>query len=410
MGGEEFGSPVQKCPLKAWEPLAEISELPDWTPTATVPEGPDWECIASIAERESGAYGLQNDEGSAGGTESEEGAESEGEQNDPAQVAPQEVRTKDFFVVLRIDRTEYVGIGDNLPAQWVLYADPDHHFDAVQAAGRTVLWFDITISQANVICGMGARHHTLGYDALGTARDSYLRMVAEAIQIPPGGNPDGGAGSYKLKVGGVYLSPAKVSRFDERSVAGHFATMPIRRLLVVAFGYTPQSIEQLGRYTREEMDETFEKLGGKKNSIQPDAGTVRFFFKFQVARPSVVRPQFPVNGSTISADEEFTAACDYLLMWLKEHTQLKVKLTGHTDASGTEQANQTLSEARAAALSAYLTGRAGWEDSMATRVTAVGEGMAAANAELTAAERSSMSSEMKSQRTKHWRCVTLTYF
>jgi outer membrane protein OmpA-like peptidoglycan-associated protein len=44
---------------------------------------------------------------------------------------------------------------------------------------------------------------------------------------------------------------------------------------------------------------------------------------------------------------------------LKEHTDLKLMIEGHTDNVGTPASNKTLSEKRAAAVKAYLTSNFG---------------------------------------------------
>jgi hypothetical protein len=92
MGGGEPGSAVQKCPLKAWEPVAEVPEGPDWSPKAKLPEGPDWTCTASLEEGpdwectatigepdESGAEGSQAEEEEIDGSDApaDDGAEEE---------------------------------------------------------------------------------------------------------------------------------------------------------------------------------------------------------------------------------------------------------------------------------------------------------------------------------------------
>lgn len=62
MGSTEVGSAVQKCPLKDWEPAAEVGELPAWTPQAKTNDV-DWECRANIpSEEESDASAPPGDD------------------------------------------------------------------------------------------------------------------------------------------------------------------------------------------------------------------------------------------------------------------------------------------------------------------------------------------------------------
>jgi len=52
-----------------------------------------------------------------------------------------------------------------------------------------------------------------------------------------------------------------------------------------------------------------------------------------------------------------TKILDRLIVFLKENSDKKVDLEGHTDSVGTDQYNQNLSERRAAAVKEYLTKR-----------------------------------------------------
>jgi OOP family OmpA-OmpF porin len=52
-----------------------------------------------------------------------------------------------------------------------------------------------------------------------------------------------------------------------------------------------------------------------------------------------------------------TKILDRLIAFLKENSDKKVELEGHTDSVGTDQYNQNLSERRAASVKEYLTKR-----------------------------------------------------
>jgi hypothetical protein len=51
MGSSEPGGVVQNCPLKSWEPLAEVGDLPAWSPKAELKELPAWEPRAALEEQ-----------------------------------------------------------------------------------------------------------------------------------------------------------------------------------------------------------------------------------------------------------------------------------------------------------------------------------------------------------------------
>lgn len=50
MGSSEPGGVVQNCPLKSWEPLAEVGDVPAWSPKAELKEPPAWEPKAELEE------------------------------------------------------------------------------------------------------------------------------------------------------------------------------------------------------------------------------------------------------------------------------------------------------------------------------------------------------------------------
>jgi outer membrane protein OmpA-like peptidoglycan-associated protein len=68
---------------------------------------------------------------------------------------------------------------------------------------------------------------------------------------------------------------------------------------------------------------------------------------------------------------ESTATLKEIAAMLQEHPELKLTIEGHTDNSGNPQANQDLSQRRAAAVAAFLTASAKVD---ATRLSAVGLG------------------------------------
>jgi outer membrane protein OmpA-like peptidoglycan-associated protein len=61
---------------------------------------------------------------------------------------------------------------------------------------------------------------------------------------------------------------------------------------------------------------------------------------------------FALNSSDLNA--QFYSALDGVAMVLKEYDKTLVEVAGHTDSSGSDQYNQTLSERRAQAVTGYL--------------------------------------------------------
>jgi|SRR5690606_37482943 len=61
---------------------------------------------------------------------------------------------------------------------------------------------------------------------------------------------------------------------------------------------------------------------------------------------------FPTNSSYLT--EKAKAELDKLVKIMKEDARKKIRVDGHTDATGTEQYNQWLSEKRAASVKAHL--------------------------------------------------------
>ncbi|HEX2494064.1 MAG TPA: OmpA family protein [Steroidobacter sp.] len=62
---------------------------------------------------------------------------------------------------------------------------------------------------------------------------------------------------------------------------------------------------------------------------------------------------FALNSSDLNA--QFYSALDGVALVLKEYDKTVVEVAGHTDSSGSDQYNQTLSQRRAQAVSSYLT-------------------------------------------------------
>lgn len=77
------------------------------------------------------------------------------------------------------------------------------------------------------------------------------------------------------------------------------------------------------------------------------------------------------SGSDVIRPES-TPALQMIMTTLTEHPDLRVQIEGHTDSQGDDALNQALSERRAAAVVAYLTG----QGIAAERLTAVGKGEA----------------------------------
>jgi len=86
-------------------------------------------------------------------------------------------------------------------------------------------------------------------------------------------------------------------------------------------------------------------------------------------------PAFTASAVTFASGRSALTAAgrrelDKVVTYLNENSQVKVMLTGHTDNSGSDQANQKLSEARAEAAKQYLVSK-GID---ASRITASGQG------------------------------------
>jgi len=77
---------------------------------------------------------------------------------------------------------------------------------------------------------------------------------------------------------------------------------------------------------------------------------------------------FAVNSADISAS--FYPVLDSVALVLKEFDKTIVEVAGHTDSTGSDASNQTLSERRASSVSAYLVSR----DVRADRLISVGAG------------------------------------
>ncbi|XAW88890.1 OmpA family protein [Vibrio sp. CDRSL-10 TSBA] len=77
---------------------------------------------------------------------------------------------------------------------------------------------------------------------------------------------------------------------------------------------------------------------------------------------------FANDSAELSAEKK--AQLNDLVIFMKEHPQAKVEVTGHTDSSGPEAYNQTLSEKRALAVAAVLEEKG----IVASRIKATGQG------------------------------------
>lgn len=98
------------------------------------------------------------------------------------------------------------------------------------------------------------------------------------------------------------------------------------------------------------MDKQAEEI---KNSV-PDAKVERVGEGITVEFSSAVL--FALNRSDLSADARTNL--DKLVTVLNAYPDTNIEVQGHTDDTGTEAYNQTLSERRAATVSEYLAGKA----------------------------------------------------
>lgn len=110
------------------------------------------------------------------------------------------------------------------------------------------------------------------------------------------------------------------------------------------------------------MDKQAEELA----KAVPDATVERVGEGITVEFASAVL--FAVNKSDLSADAK--GNLDKLVTVLNTYPDTNIEVQGHTDDTGTETYNQTLSEKRATAVSTYLTSKA----ITASRVTTKGYG------------------------------------
>jgi len=99
-----------------------------------------------------------------------------------------------------------------------------------------------------------------------------------------------------------------------------------------------------------QMDKQAEELA----KAVPDAQVERVGEGIVVEFNSAVL--FAVNKSDLSTEAK--GNLDKLVTVLNTYPDTNIEIQGHTDSSGTEEYNQSLSEKRAAAVSTYLTGKA----------------------------------------------------
>lgn len=77
---------------------------------------------------------------------------------------------------------------------------------------------------------------------------------------------------------------------------------------------------------------------------------------------------FPTGKSSLK--EDFTNVLDSVALVLKEYDQTVIEVAGHTDSVGSEESNQSLSEARASSVAGYLVDK----DIKKKRILVVGHG------------------------------------
>jgi outer membrane protein OmpA-like peptidoglycan-associated protein len=113
------------------------------------------------------------------------------------------------------------------------------------------------------------------------------------------------------------------------------------------------------------MDKQAEEI---KNTV-PDATVERVGEGITVEFSSAIL--FAINKSDLSTDAKTNL--DKLVTVLNSYPDTNIEVQGHTDNTGTDAYNQTLSEKRAASVSSYLTGKS----IAASRVTTKGYGESA---------------------------------
>ena len=109
------------------------------------------------------------------------------------------------------------------------------------------------------------------------------------------------------------------------------------------------------------MDQQEKKL--RQQTAGTGIGVTREGDELVLDMPSEVT--FAVNSSNL--DPAFRATLDKVAATLTEYEKTYVDVLGHTDSTGTDAYNQTLSEQRASTVASYLSGRGVKQARLATR-------------------------------------------
>jgi outer membrane protein OmpA-like peptidoglycan-associated protein len=109
------------------------------------------------------------------------------------------------------------------------------------------------------------------------------------------------------------------------------------------------------------MDEQEKKL--RRQTAGTGIGVTREGDELVLDMPSEIT--FAVNSSSL--DPAFRATLDNVASTLTEYEKTYVDVLGHTDSTGTDVYNQTLSEQRASTVASYLSGRGVKQARLATK-------------------------------------------
>lgn len=109
------------------------------------------------------------------------------------------------------------------------------------------------------------------------------------------------------------------------------------------------------------MDQQEKKL--RQQTAGTGIGVIREGDELVLDMPSEVT--FAVNSSNL--DPAFRATLDKVASTLTEYEKTYVDVLGHTDSTGTDAYNQTLSEQRASTVASYLSGRGVKQARLATK-------------------------------------------